>query len=536
MSGGNWHYLNIKPESGATECLGFKGAQWKVKSPSIEDSEAQPTSTAVEQEVFITMSPDDDAKFEQAKKDEIRKWIELDAFKEVPFTGQHCLSTRWVLTKKFKCNKVVHKARLVARGFEEDTTKLQTDSPTCSKESLRFALCILASNDWTLHSLDVKSAFLQGEPIDRELFLKPPKQANTDGVWLLLKCPYGLADAGRKWFLRVKQELLELGGKQCRFDGALFVWYDGKGTICGIIVIHVDDMLYGGTASFHNNVVAVLKTIFKIGATSDTCFTYIGLQVFQSDDKIQLSMKHYIESLPEISITVDNKKTKLSPDNVRVLKQVSGQINWAVTQCRPDLAYDNCYIGNCSKSACVADLHYANKIIRRLKSQDVSLSFYSGTDYSECYLVSFCDASFASLPNAGSQGAFFTVLIDKFGTYSPITWQSRRIRRVVKSTIAAECLAAIEAAESTYLLARMLKDILGDRCLIRKIICCDNRGLCDSVHACTTVEDKRMYIDICVLRDMIHNKEIDEFRWVSTDKQVSNALTKQGASTQSCSC
>ena len=142
----------------------------------------------------------------------------------------------------------------------------------------------------------------------------------------------------------------------------------------------------------------------------------------QSDEKIQLSMKPYVESHSEMNLTnaVPDKNVKLTPDDVRYLKQVSGQINWAVTQCRPDLAYENCYIGNCTKSANVADLHYANKVIRRLKSRDVSLSFYSDFDLSWCCLVSFCDASFASLPNAGSQGAYFTVLVDKSGTYSPI--------------------------------------------------------------------------------------------------------------------
>ena len=40
-------------------------------------------------------------------------------------------------------------------------------------------------------------------------------------------------------------------------------------------------------------------------------------------------------------------------------------------------------------------------------------------------------------------------------------------------------------------------------------------------------------IDACVLRDMIRNKEINDFRWVPTDMQLSNALTKQGASAYS---
>ena len=532
MSGNNWHYLNIQ-ENFQEVCHSFRDAQWKeVPMPAEESFISSTTETDKEQEIYVAASPDEDLKWEQAKKEEIQKWIELRAHKDVPYTGQNCLSTRWVLTTKVKDNKTIFKARLVVRGFEEDTSSLQTDSPTCCKESLRIALGILASRRWKLHSLDVKSAFLQGQPIERELYVKPPKQANATGVWRLLKCPYGLADAGRNWFLRVKQELVRLEAYQSEFDGAFFAWYN-ENELCGVIAIHVDDMLFGGTTLFHSNVISVINSTFKIGSQSDTCFTYIGLQVSQFTNKINLSMKQYIASLTEIDITSPDKQKKLSPDGVRNLKKVSGQINWAVTQCRPDLAYENCYIGNCSKSACEADLHFANKVIRRLKCQDVSLSFHAEMNLTDCFLVSFCDASFGNLPNGGSQGAFFTLLVDKAGNYAPIAWQSRRIRRVVKSTIAAECLAAIEAAESSYLMASILKDILGDRCKIQTMICWDNRGLCDSVFASTTVEDKRLFIDICVLRDMIHNHEINEFRWVSTDQQIANALTKQGASTHS---
>ena len=526
MSGNNWHFMNVQQDSDPATCMSFKGAQWKISALS----DVSPDDVE-EQEIFVTSSHNDKEKFDEAKREEIAKWIELEAFEEVPFTGQTCISTRWVLTKKLKNNQMVYKARLVARGFEEDTSTLQTDSPTCSKETLRLALCILASNSWKLHSLDVKSAFLQGQPINRDVFLKPPAQANARGVWHLLKCIYGLADAGRHWFLRVLEELIALGAKQCKFDGALFMWYDAD-VLCGIVIIHVDDMLFGGTEKFHTTVINTLYSTFKVGSTSDTCFTYIGLEVNQSDTKIELSMKKYIDNMSEMVLTSSgsDKKAKLSQESVRYLKQVSGQINWAVTQCRPDLAYENCYIGNCTKSSCVGDIHVANKVIRQLKSRNVSLSFHCGTDFSTCYLVSFCDASFGSLPNGGSQGAFLTVLVDKFGIYAPISWQSRRIRRVVKSTIAAECLAAIEAAESTYLLAKTLEDIFGNKSVIQTIICSDNRGLCDSVYATTSVEDKRLFIDICVLRDMIQNEEINDFRWVSTDFQVSNALTKQGAS------
>ena len=113
----------------------------------------------------------------------------------------------------------------MARGFEEDVNSLKTDSPTCSKECLRILLTIIAAKSWTLHSIDVKSAFLQGIPMTRVVFIRPPKEAFTTALWKMLKAPYGLADAGRHWFLKVLKELLALGLVQCQYDNALFMWY-----------------------------------------------------------------------------------------------------------------------------------------------------------------------------------------------------------------------------------------------------------------------------------------------------------------------
>ena len=69
--------------------------------------------------------------------------------------------------------------------------------------------------------------------------------------------------------------------------------------------------------------------------------------------------------------------------------------------------------------------------------------------------------------------------------------------------------------------------------IIDILVYCDNRNLVDCVKTCTSVEDKRLLIDIAVLRDMVSCKEVSEVKWILTDKQLSNCLTKQGASTQS---
>ena len=100
-------------------------------------------------------------------------------------------------TEKIKGCDVVFKARLVACGFEEDQSKLNRNSPTCTKDSFRILLSVLSSFQWKIHSIDIKSAFLQGKPLDRDIYLLPPKEANTENVWKLNQAVYGLSDAGR---------------------------------------------------------------------------------------------------------------------------------------------------------------------------------------------------------------------------------------------------------------------------------------------------------------------------------------------------
>jgi len=122
------------------------------------------------------------------------------------------MSLRWVLKAKIIDGSESIKARLCARGFEEDQL-FRTDSPTCSREGVRMALALIASKGWKINSIDVKSAFLQGNNIEREIFVRPPREAQTDKLWLLNECVYGLADASRYWYLRVRNELTKLGAQ-----------------------------------------------------------------------------------------------------------------------------------------------------------------------------------------------------------------------------------------------------------------------------------------------------------------------------------
>ena len=100
----------------------------------------------------------------------------------------------------------------------------------------------------------------------------------------------------------------------------------------------------------------------------------------------------------------------------------------------------------------------------------------------------------------------------------------------MKSTLAAECLAAVECAEMTIYVAALVNNILQSSQKIRTYVLCDNRNLVTAAYSSTNLEDRRLVIDVSILRDLIQRQELTGFLWVPTDHQLANTLTKQGAS------
>ena len=95
--------------------------------------------------------------------------------------GEECITLQWLLKEKITDNEKNIKATLCATGFEEKQY-FHTNSPICWKEGLRRLCCTIASNEWSLNSLDVKSAFLQGILIERIVYMPPPKEATANKI------------------------------------------------------------------------------------------------------------------------------------------------------------------------------------------------------------------------------------------------------------------------------------------------------------------------------------------------------------------
>ena len=101
---------------------------------------------------------------------------EQNVYLEEEDSQQPCISVRWVISRKVVDGKNITKTRLCARGFEE-LQGFPTNSPCCSQIGVKSVFALIASQNWNISSIDVKTAFLQGRKIERIVYFHTPKTA-----------------------------------------------------------------------------------------------------------------------------------------------------------------------------------------------------------------------------------------------------------------------------------------------------------------------------------------------------------------------
>jgi hypothetical protein len=74
-----------------------------------------------------------------------------------------------------------------------------------------------------------------------------------------------------------------------KYDEALFYWRH-EGRCEGVLAIHVDDFLYGGSTKFEN-LIQNNKTIFTVGSEETVPMKYLGMNIDESDHDIYISIK-----------------------------------------------------------------------------------------------------------------------------------------------------------------------------------------------------------------------------------------------------
>jgi hypothetical protein len=432
--------------------------------------------------------------FAIAKQSEVSNWLKTETLTKMlrdQVPHDQILRCRWILTWKpldpsdhtanqGRTHKA--KARIVVLGYmDPQIEEIPRDSPTLSRTSRMLILQLIASHSWKLQSFDIKAAFLQGQPQENRLIavdpvneLREALKLNPNEITRLNKSAYGLIDAPYLWYCALVQELTRLGMEACPFDPCVFVlWEDSvipsgdepapkrqtpaQGAIVGILGVHVDDGIGGGNAKFQQ-VLQRLEAKFAFGSKKASAFTFTGIDVTQhGDHSISLCQSNYIRKITPIPIDIQRKtqpNLTLNDKEKGHLRGLVGSLQYASTNTRPDLANRLSNLQSSINSGTIETLMEANRLLHEAKRHhDVTITIKS-IPHENVRFMTFSDASFASHNKPNSYAGSITVATHQdisknteCPISSPLMWGSKKIQRVVTSTLSAETASLATALD-----------------------------------------------------------------------------------------
>ena len=464
----------------------------------------------------------------KAKELELEKLRSFDTFEEIPDNGQDAISTTWVLTEKE--NEI--RARLTARGFEEESN-IRSDSPTVQSTSMRYLLMIAATKQWPISTIDIKSAFLQGQELKREVIVKPPREANSKGkLWRLKKCLYGLSDASRAWYEEMDSRFEAMKFQKSCQDSAFFI-YKENGITKGIVAIHVDDFLFAGDKHFTEHIIPKLLNGLVIGKTEVGEFVYTGFHIKQDESGITLDQDDYLNHIEIPKLDAQRLKqgtSRLKPEETTIFRLIMGKVNWVARGSRPDCGFDTVYLSTRFHRGTVDDVKEAAKVLSKMQINKSYITVPNLDSFDDLEIWAFSDASLGNVDNKkGSVGAFIIFIANKStGKAAPIAWKAAKIKRVATSTFEAETLAMYEAMTTAIGIQKISEEVLGSRIPILGVV--DNYSTYEIVKTNKQCSNAGLKPEIFRVKQMQKQKHVEKIIWLQGENMIADCMTKKGKS------
>jgi len=461
------------------------------------------------------MTAHDQSQFQAALDKHWKIWLENEAVEVLTLdestavlqrllkSGQaeHVLQLRTILTDKNDGLRTATNplpleasARLIAPGFKDAALlegQLRTDAPTGSRNA-QTLLCLYAGANpsWHLSVADVRSAFLKGKPyVGRELYVRLPdgskgpiiSGADIKQLASVKKGIFGLADAPREWYLRLSECLLEEGWNFSLVDGAFCVLRNSTGKVCGLIVCHVDDLLFTGDEAAMASLMRIGDTL-GFGKVEHENFVWCGKRFRREvDGTVRVSMKHYHENLKPVIVSKNRRcdlLSPLSPVESSQLKAMNGSLQWLVAQLRWDLGFRVSSLAGETGKPTVGSLLRGNAIIADAKASSDFEITYGPMDLENGGILVVTDSALGNVNVEGhhvgdkddqthSQATYLIgycdpgILDGKTGRFVPLDGRSHRLPRVTRSSYGGETMSFEEGVDAGQLLRGMLAELRG---------------------------------------------------------------------------
>ena len=259
-----------------------------------------------------------------------------------------------------------------------------------------------------------------------------------------------------------------------------------------------------------------------------------------------MSQKDYIQDIPSISVSKDRRSQSTAPitkEELQGFRGLIGSLQFAATNTRPDISCKLSLLQAKVSNATVSDLLQGNRILEEAKKHSTTSIRIQSIPVPDVHFLSFSDAAFATREKANSQKGCLILATTRQinevqpAKVSPITWFSKKIARVVASTLASETYAlsgALDLLSWTRIHWAWLVDPSLNwqnpeetlASLPKAFAVVDCKSLYDllqktSVPQCS---EYRTLLEASVIRDRL--REGVTVKWVHSAAQMADALTK----------
>jgi hypothetical protein len=452
--------------------------------------------------------------------------------------GKKPIGLKWVFKIKRDAddNITKHKARLVAKGYVQ-RAGIDFDevfAPVARLESVRFILSIAAHYGWTVHHLDVKSAFLNGDLIEEVYVEQPPGfvvQGKEGKVYKLHKALYGLRQAPMAWNAKLDSSLLSLGFRNSTEEHAVYV--RGTGDDLLIIGVYVDDLVVVGANQAE--VVKFKGEMARLFNMSDLgpLHYYLGIEVRQSSLGITLCQSTYAGKIIEkVGLSGCNPcdtpmepRLKLSKASSNPLvdktmyRSIVRSLRYLV-HTRPDIAFAVGYVSQFMEAPMTEHWSTVKHLLRYIAGTKThGCVYHHGKGTLE--LIGYSDADHAGDGDdrKSTSSAIF------FLGRSPVSWQFQKQRVVALSSCEVEYIVGATGACQGVWLSRLLADLLNMK-VIAPLLYIDNKSTL-ALAKNPVLHDYSKHIDIRFhfIQDCINNGVLVA-DFIRTGDQLANLFTK----------
>lgn len=367
-------------------------------------------------------------------------------------------------------------------------------------------------------------------------------------VCLLEGNAYGRVDAPLLFYKEFRKQLERAGFEAHPLDNCLFLVRNkvNPSKLDGILGIHVDDGI-GGGGQRSEKALQQIQQVLPFGQREYRKFRFTGLDVEQlPNNSIRFGQEEYIHKIAPIDVPKERRKNRdleATGHEIHELRALCGSLQYAAVHSRPDLAAKVSFLQKSICKAIVGTLLDGNQVLMEAKETADTSVLIRPIPLERITLASFGDASFASASQLKAHQGLFIVACapelaeNKSSDISPVSWNSKQIGRVVRSTLSAEAYAMSSSLDKLSWIRCLWGYILDPsfawqkpetslQTLPKALLITDCKSLFDLVTKLATpnCEEWRTTIEVMLIKQQSEGHSV--CRWISTAIMLADSLTK----------